>query len=58
MLKVPSILLAISMMAVVCNAYKILVVFPLPGKSHSILGYGIVKHLLKAGHKVCMYYFI
>lgn len=24
----------------------------MPGKSHSILGYGIVKHLLKRGHEV------
>ncbi|KAM3962073.1 UDP-glycosyltransferase UGT5-like [Aphomia sociella] len=33
-------------------AYKILVVFPYPGKSHTILGDGYVKHLLKAGHEV------
>ncbi|XP_062525247.1 UDP-glucosyltransferase isoform X2 [Bombyx mori] len=36
----------------VSDAYKILVVFPMPGKSHSILGYSVVKHLLKAGHEV------
>ncbi|KAG6458615.1 UDP-glucosyltransferase 2-like [Manduca sexta] len=35
-----------------CDAYRILVVFPLPGKSHSILGFGVVNHLLKAGHDV------
>ncbi|KAM3962161.1 UDP-glucosyltransferase 2-like [Aphomia sociella] len=35
-----------------CSADKILVIFPLPGKSHNILGEGIVKHLLNAGHEV------
>ncbi|KAL0868324.1 hypothetical protein ABMA27_007848 [Loxostege sticticalis] len=34
------------------SAYKILVAFPYPGKSHSILGEGFVKRLLKAGHEV------
>lgn len=34
------------------DAYKILVVFPLMGKSHNILGQGFVKHLLSAGHEV------
>ncbi|XP_026332313.1 UDP-glucuronosyltransferase 2B1-like [Hyposmocoma kahamanoa] len=34
------------------NAYKILVVFPIPGASHSILGQGYVNLLLKAGHEV------
>ncbi|PZC82952.1 hypothetical protein B5X24_HaOG200270 [Helicoverpa armigera] len=33
-------------------AYKILVVFPYPGTSHSILGEGYVRHLLRAGHQV------
>ncbi|CAB3238654.1 unnamed protein product [Arctia plantaginis] len=33
-------------------AYNILVVFPFPGKSHTILGEGYVRHLLKAGHEV------
>ncbi|KAI8437416.1 hypothetical protein MSG28_011744 [Choristoneura fumiferana] len=36
----------------VCDAFKILVVFPLPGKSHNILGEGYVRHLLNAGHEV------
>ncbi|GBP15257.1 hypothetical protein EVAR_92255_1 [Eumeta japonica] len=31
---------------------KILVVFPLPGPSHGILGNGYVEHLLNAGHEV------
>ncbi|XP_063374330.1 UDP-glucosyltransferase 2-like [Cydia amplana] len=35
-----------------CAPYKILVVFPLPGKSHNILGQAIVRHLLNAGHEV------
>ncbi|XP_028166369.1 UDP-glucuronosyltransferase 2B15-like [Ostrinia furnacalis] len=34
------------------SAYKILVVFPYPGKSHTILGEGFVKHLVRAGHEV------
>ncbi|XP_059051819.1 UDP-glucosyltransferase 2-like [Achroia grisella] len=36
----------------ICDAYNILVVFTLPGKSHGILGAGIVSHLLNAGHEV------
>ncbi|XP_047991044.1 UDP-glucosyltransferase 2-like [Leguminivora glycinivorella] len=36
----------------VCSSYKILVVYPLPGKSHNILGQATVKHLLNAGHEV------
>lgn len=36
----------------VCGAYKILVVFPIAGKSHGILGDGVVRHLLNAGHEV------
>ncbi|XP_052756594.1 UDP-glycosyltransferase UGT5-like [Galleria mellonella] len=36
----------------ISDSYRILVVFPLPSKSHNILGVNIVKHLLKAGHKV------
>ncbi|CAH2227175.1 jg14579 [Pararge aegeria aegeria] len=35
-----------------CYGYKVLVVFPIPGRSHSILGEGYVKHLLAAGHEV------
>nr|QBK47173.1 UDP-glycosyltransferase UGT40AP1 [Chilo suppressalis] len=31
---------------------RILVVFPFPGKSHTILGEGVVRHLIKAGHEV------
>ncbi|XP_059051876.1 UDP-glycosyltransferase UGT5-like [Achroia grisella] len=45
------ILLLISILSYVCS-YKILVVFPYPGKSHTILGNGYVRHLLKAGHEV------
>nr|WEU75326.1 uridine diphosphate-glycosyltransferases 40AW1 [Glyphodes pyloalis] len=36
----------------VCSSYKILVVFPIPGSSHAILGEGFVRHLLEAGHEV------
>lgn len=35
-------------------AYKILLVFPFPSSSHGILGDGFVRHLLGAGHEVCM----
>ncbi|XP_063363864.1 UDP-glucosyltransferase 2-like [Cydia amplana] len=36
-----------------CCCFRILVVFPLPGgRSHSILGEGVVRHLLAAGHYV------
>ncbi|XP_046972156.1 UDP-glucosyltransferase 2-like [Vanessa cardui] len=34
------------------NAYKILFISPLPGKSHSILGEGVLTHLSRAGHEV------
>ncbi|KAL4706382.1 hypothetical protein ACJJTC_018481 [Scirpophaga incertulas] len=34
------------------ESYKVLVVFPFPGKSHAILGDGVVRLLLKAGHEV------
>ncbi|CAH0596439.1 unnamed protein product [Chrysodeixis includens] len=34
------------------EAYKILAVFPLPSKSHGILGDNMIKHLLDAGHEV------
>ncbi|VVC89233.1 unnamed protein product [Leptidea sinapis] len=39
--------------ALVCSvdAYKILVVVALPGKSHGILGDGVVRHLTNAGHE-------
>ncbi|KOB69154.1 UDP-glucosyltransferase [Operophtera brumata] len=47
-------LLLLTLLAVsyACDAYKILVVFPLPGTSHGILGDGVVRHLLNAGHEV------
>ncbi|NP_001182387.1 UDP-glucosyltransferase isoform X1 [Bombyx mori] len=44
--------LCVTSLLCTCDAYKVLVVFSMPGKSHSILGYGIVKHLLKRGHEV------
>lgn len=45
----PTILLS----SYVCNAYKVLIVFPLEfGKSHAILGEAQVRRLLEAGHEV------
>ncbi|XP_050679315.1 UDP-glycosyltransferase UGT5-like [Leptidea sinapis] len=35
-----------------CDGYKLLLFFPLPGKSHGILGEAMVHHLVKAGHEV------
>nr|AEW43163.1 UDP-glycosyltransferase UGT40A1 [Bombyx mori] len=37
---------------VTCSAYKLLAVFPFPGKSHMILGEGYVRLLLEANHDV------
>ncbi|XP_022117736.2 UDP-glucosyltransferase 2 [Pieris rapae] len=34
------------------DAFRILVFFPISSKSHSLLGYAAVDHLLKAGHEV------
>ncbi|CAH2095522.1 unnamed protein product [Euphydryas editha] len=34
------------------EAFKILVVSPMPARSHSILGDGLIKHLSKAGHEI------
>ncbi|CAG4959481.1 unnamed protein product [Colias eurytheme] len=45
-------LLLLTTLVVCSNSYKILVVFPLPSKSHSILGDGVVNALAKAGHQV------
>lgn len=40
----------------VCNAYKVLIVFPLAfGKSHAILGEAHVTRLLEAGHEVSLF---
>lgn len=49
-----NILLFASVAALLCftEGFKVLVVFPVPGKSHSILGNGYVRHLLNAGHEV------
>ncbi|CAK1545458.1 unnamed protein product [Leptosia nina] len=35
-----------------CDAYKILVVYPMPSRSHSILGDKLVNVLVKAGHEI------
>nr|WEU75320.1 uridine diphosphate-glycosyltransferases 40AP4 [Glyphodes pyloalis] len=44
--------LALVTCAYASDAYKILVVFPMPGKSHTILGEGVVRHLAAAGHEI------
>nr|AHY99684.1 UDP-glycosyltransferase 40U1 [Spodoptera littoralis] len=44
--------LALSVLLVCAEASKVLVVFPLPSRSHANLGDGIVRHLLNAGHEV------
>ena len=51
-------LLAILVGSCYVEAYKILVVSPFPGKSHSILGDGVVNHLSKAGHQVRINYIL
>ncbi|XP_038207318.1 UDP-glycosyltransferase UGT5-like isoform X2 [Zerene cesonia] len=45
-------LLLLTTLVVVGEAYKVLVVFPFPSRSHSILGDGVVNALAKAGHQV------
>lgn len=39
------------------EAYKILLVGPMPSRSHSILGDGLVRHLSQAGHEVMIIYY-
>lgn len=36
-----------------CRAYKALVVYPMPSRSHGNLGDALVKQLLKEGNEVC-----
>ncbi|KAJ8711849.1 hypothetical protein PYW08_008803 [Mythimna loreyi] len=50
--KIKTIGLLLSIILACSEAAKILVVFPLPSRSHANLGDGYVKHLLKAGHEV------
>ncbi|XP_072933208.1 UDP-glucosyltransferase 2-like [Epargyreus clarus] len=45
-------ILATCLSCILCNSSKILVVFPMPGKSHGILGKSCVDLLLEAGHQV------
>ncbi|XP_023949334.1 UDP-glycosyltransferase UGT5-like isoform X1 [Bicyclus anynana] len=47
-----SIVVLLTLVLNCCYGYKVLAVFPMPGKSHSILGEGYVRHLLAAGHEV------
>lgn len=41
-------------LVVAVAAYKILVIFPVPTRSTSILGEGVVRHLLNTGHEVIL----
>ncbi|KAJ8711848.1 hypothetical protein PYW08_008802 [Mythimna loreyi] len=50
--KMKTVCLLVSVLLACSEAAKILVVFPLPSRSHGNLGDGYVRHLLKAGHKV------
>ncbi|XP_045503921.1 UDP-glucosyltransferase 2-like [Colias croceus] len=45
-------LLLITTLVAVSEGYKILVVYPFPSRSHSILGDGVVDALAKAGHQI------
>ncbi|XP_045454777.1 UDP-glucosyltransferase 2-like [Melitaea cinxia] len=46
-------LLTINILALpLTEAYKILLVSPMPARSHSILGDGLVRHLSQAGHEI------
>ncbi|GBP42154.1 Ecdysteroid UDP-glucosyltransferase [Eumeta japonica] len=52
MLKECAVLCIISSMIWTIEAFKVLLMFPLPAPSHGILGNGYVEHLLNAGHEV------
>lgn len=41
------------LLANICLAFRILLVFPMPTRSHATLGEGYVNRLLDAGHEVC-----
>ncbi|XP_048004419.1 UDP-glucosyltransferase 2-like [Leguminivora glycinivorella] len=45
-------LAVLATLALACDAYRVLVVFPIPTTSHVNLGHGFVTHLLRAGHQV------
>ncbi|CAO1423125.1 unnamed protein product [Diamesa serratosioi] len=47
-------LIVISLWLSIANAYKILGVFPLYGKSHFTLGNAVMKTLIDAGHEITM----
>ncbi|XP_023943055.1 UDP-glucosyltransferase 2 [Bicyclus anynana] len=46
------ILIALATLFGTINTYKLLVISPLPGKSHAILGEAMTEHLSNAGHEV------
>lgn len=52
MAKVILFLLGVLAALSVGDGYKILVIFPIPARSHKILGDGVIRHLLNAGHEV------
>ncbi|XP_063370482.1 UDP-glucosyltransferase 2-like [Cydia amplana] len=45
-------LAVLAVLMLTCEAYRVLVVFPIPTRSHINLGEGYVRHLLRAGHQV------
>ncbi|GBP42164.1 hypothetical protein EVAR_25789_1 [Eumeta japonica] len=55
MLKECAVLCIISSMIWTIEAFKVLLMFPLPAPSHGILGNGYVEHLLNAGHEVVLF---
>lgn len=46
------VIVLLAVVTAVSDASKILGVFPTPGKSHFIIGQGLMKGLAKAGHEV------
>lgn len=45
----------LALMVVASEAYHVLLVYTMPGKSLSLHGEAFVQHLLKAGHEVSSY---
>ncbi|XP_059057616.1 UDP-glucosyltransferase 2-like [Achroia grisella] len=52
MVKWLNLFVTIAVFSSISDAYKILVIFPLPSRSHGILGVNVVNHLLQAGHEI------
>ncbi|KAL0820068.1 hypothetical protein ABMA28_006013 [Loxostege sticticalis] len=51
-MKLPVAVLLATLCLHVGDSYRIFVVFPMPGRSHTILGDGVVRHLAAAGHDI------